>query len=91
MGWGSSLVKSVKKIIKPAARIGAAITTGGLSEVAFALAKGLKGPKMPKPGKAEVMPTADDEALARARQRAAARRRGGRASTMLSEGKGLGG
>lgn len=66
---------------------GAAAAAGGLA------ASKLLKPKTPTVQKPAVMPTADDEAVkaAKRRQIAEMQYRGGRASTVLSEGDKLGG
>ena len=72
-------------------RVSTAIATGGLSEVAKA-GKDALTPDLPEgPDTPEIAPVADDEALKIANRRKAAKRRsGGRAGTILTEGSTLG-
>lgn len=69
--------KAIKKVVKASTSI---------------LGMGGEGEKMPRPGKAKVMPSPDDEAtkLARRRSIASQVKRGGRASTILTDRETLG-
>ena len=84
MGLGSSIKKGLKRAAKKVTRAGKDLT--GVSSLKGTYESLTKLPDAPETEPAT--PLQDDEALRRARQRATSRRRGGRASTILSNSLG---
>lgn len=78
-----------KKIIKGVGKVAGAVGLGGVAKALIGGGKKKAAVEAPDP----VMPIADDEAVRIARKRSIAKqvKRGGRESTILSDGDSLGG
>ncbi len=90
MGMPAKKISKITGIIDPLSKVVSKITGKEMHELSdpLGLFTAPDAPELPEaPG---VMPIADEEALARARKRTAARKGAGRASTVLTLGAGGG-